>query len=101
LIFQPLSLDLLDAYQISDPRVRHYFDYFILEQIYLQHPDVIVLTNILPTLPTLISHLIASSIVDEVNGKEDCNPERLAQAFAEAPDRFVIKMIGDGTAAGP
>ena len=48
LIFQPLSLDLLDAYQTSDPRVRHYFDYFILEQIYLQHPDVIVLTNILP-----------------------------------------------------
>src|SRR5438874_5879996 len=48
LIFQPLSLDLLDAFQISDPRVRHYFDYFILEQIYLQHPDVIVLTNILP-----------------------------------------------------
>src|SRR2546421_10485340 len=31
LIFQPLSLDLLDAFQISDPRVRHYFDYFILE----------------------------------------------------------------------
>src|SRR5205085_5282815 len=33
LIFQPLSLDLLEAYQTSDLRVRHYFDYFILEQI--------------------------------------------------------------------
>ena len=36
LIFQPLSLDLLDAYQTADPRVRHYFDYFIMEQIYLR-----------------------------------------------------------------
>src|SRR5437868_7488232 len=35
LIFQPLSLDLLDPYHMSDPRVRHFFDYFILEQHYL------------------------------------------------------------------
>src|SRR5881392_3437099 len=88
LIFQPLSLDLLDAFQISDPRVRHYFDYFILEQIYLQHPDVIVLTNILPDPTNTYLAPYRSSIVDEVNGKKIATLNDLAQAFAEAPDRL-------------
>src|SRR5438552_3389933 len=70
LIFQPLSLDLLDAYQTADLRIRHYFDYFILEQIYLQHPDVIVLTNILPDPTNTYLAAYRSSIVDEVNGKK-------------------------------
>src|SRR6184192_437624 len=96
LIFQPLLLDLLDAYQTADSRVRHYFDYFILEQIYLQHPDVIVLTNILPDPTNTYLAAYRSSIVDEVNGKKMTTLNDLAQAFAEAPDRFVIKMIGGG-----
>jgi S1-C subfamily serine protease len=96
LIFQPLSLDLLDAYQTADPRVRHFFDYFILEQIYLQHPDVIVLTNILPDPTNTYLAAYRSSIVDEVNGKKVATLNDLAQAFAETPDRFVIKMIGQG-----
>jgi S1-C subfamily serine protease len=96
LIFQPLSLDLLDAFQISDPRVRHFFDYFIFEQIYLQHPDVIVLTNILPDPTNTYLGSYRSSIVDEVNGKKIATLNDLAQAFAESSDRFVIKMIGAG-----
>jgi hypothetical protein len=96
LIFQPLSLDLLDAYQMGDPRVRHYFDYYILEQIYLQHPDVIVLTNILPDPTNTYLAAYRSSIVDEVNGKKIATLNDLAQAFVETPDRFVIKMIGEG-----
>ena len=96
LIFQPLSLDLLDAYQTSDLRIRHYFDYFILEQIYLQHPDIIVLTNILPDPTNTYLAPYRTSIVDEVNGKKVGTLNDLAQAFAETSDRFVIKMIGDG-----
>src|SRR5437660_5304542 len=37
LLFQPLSLDMLEAYRTSDLRLRHFFEYFILEQIYLVH----------------------------------------------------------------
>src|SRR5438445_4649113 len=96
LIFQPLSLDLLDAFQISDPQVRHFFDYFILEQIYLQHPDVIVLTNVLPDPTNTYLGPYRSSIIDEVNGKKIATLNDLAQAFADAPDRFVIKLIGQG-----
>lgn len=96
LIFQPLSLDLVEAYQVSDVRVRHFFDYFVLEQIYLQHPDVIVLTNVLPD--PINSYLLPyrMNVVDEINGQKIKTLNDLATAFADTPDRFVIKLIGNG-----
>ncbi|MGI9088336.1 MAG: trypsin-like peptidase domain-containing protein [Chthoniobacterales bacterium] len=96
LLFQPLSLDLIAAYQPQDLRLRHYFDFFVLEQIYLQHPEVIVLTNILPDPINTYLQPYRSGIVDEVNGTKIRTLDDLAKAFAETPERFVIRMIGDG-----
>ena len=96
LLFQPLCLDLMEAYQMTDPRVRHFFDFFVQEQIYLQHPEVIVLTNILPDPTNTYLAPYRASIVDEVNGKKIGTLRDLAEAFAETPDRFVVKMVGDG-----
>ena len=96
LLFQPLNLELIDAYQPSDLRLRHYFDFFVLEQIYLEHPEVIVLTNILPDPINTYLAPYRGSIVDQINGKKIRTLEDVAKAFSEAPDRFVINMIGDG-----
>src|SRR5438105_11208819 len=96
LLFQPLNLDLLEAYQPTDLRIRHFFDYFVLDQIYLQHPDVIVLTNILPDPINSYLAPYRGEIVDEINGKKIRTLEELANTFAEPVDRFVVKMIGDG-----
>jgi S1-C subfamily serine protease len=96
LIFQPLSLDMLAAYQSTDLRIRHYFDYFVSEQIYLQHPEVIILTNILPDPTNTYLTSYRASIVNEINGRKIRTLEDLAKAFAETPDRFVVRMIGDG-----
>ena len=35
-------------------------------------------------------------IVDEINGKKIRTLDDLAKAFSEAPEHFVIRMIGDG-----
>ena len=35
-------------------------------------------------------------IVDEINGKKIRTLDDLANSFAEAPERIVIRMIGDG-----
>jgi S1-C subfamily serine protease len=96
LLFQPLNLDLLEAYRPTDLRLRHFFEYFILEQIYLQHPDVIVLTNILPDPINTYLAPYRGGIVDEINGKKVRTLDELASAFAETPEHFVIRMIGDG-----
>lgn len=96
LLFQPLTLDLMDAYQPTDVRIRHYFDYFVIEQIYLEHPEIIILTNILPDPSNTYLAPYRSSIVDEINGKKIRKLNDLAEAFAEKADRFVVRMIGDG-----
>lgn len=96
LLFQPLTLDLVETYQPTDLRIRHYFDYFITEQIYLEHPEVIVLTNILPDPTNTYLAPYRASIVDEINGQKIRNLTDLAKAFSETPDRFVVRMIGDG-----
>ena len=96
LIFQPLSLDLMGAYQPSDLRLRHYFDFFVLDQIYQEHPEVIVLTNILPDPINTYLSPYRAGIVDEVNGTKIRRLDDLAKALEAAPDRVVIKMIGDG-----
>ena len=96
LLFQPLTLDLMEAYQPSDVRIRHFFDYFVLEQIYLEHPEIIILTNILPDPTNTYLAPYRASIVDEINGKKIKKLDDLAAAFAEKADRFVVRMIGDG-----
>ena len=92
--FSAVITRLIDAYQPSDLRVRHYFDYFVLEQIYLQHPEVIVLTNILPDPTNTYLAPYRSSIVDEVNGKKIRNAGRSgegvrrdARSFCHQNDR--------------
>jgi S1-C subfamily serine protease len=96
LLFQPLNLDTLEAYHSTDLRLRHFFEFFILDQIYLQHPDVIVLSNILPDPINTYLAPYRGEIVDEVNGKKIRTLDELAEAFAQAPEQLVIRMIGDG-----
>jgi S1-C subfamily serine protease len=96
LLFQPMSRDLVEAYQVTDLRVRYFFDYFVQDQIYLQHPEVVVLTNILPDPTNTYLAPYRASIVDEVNGKKVGSLRDLAQAFSEPADQFVLRMIGDG-----
>jgi len=96
LLFQPLNLDMMEAYRSTDLRLRHFFEYFVLEQIYLQHPDVIVLTNILPDPINTYLAPYRGGIVDEINGKKVRTLDDLANAFSEKADHFVIRMIGDG-----
>src|SRR5712671_6801385 len=96
LLFQPLNLDLLEAYRPTDLRLRHFFEYFVVEQLYLQHPDVIVLTNILPDPINTYLAPYRGGIVDEINGKKVRTLDELASALSETPEHFVIRMIGDG-----
>jgi len=96
LLFQPLGLDMLEAYRTTDLRLRHFFEYFTVEQIYLKHPDVIVLSNILPDPINTYLAPYRGAIVDEVNGKKILTLDELATALAQGPERLVIRMIGDG-----
>ena len=93
LLFQPLNLELIDAYQPSDLRLRHFFDFFVLEQIYLEHPEVIVLTNILPDpINTYLERIEGALWTMNGKNQDTC---RSGQSVREPADRFVVNLIGD------
>jgi S1-C subfamily serine protease len=96
LLFQPLSLGMIEAYRPTDLRLRHFFDFFVSDQLYLEHPEVIVLTNILPDPINTYLAPFRYSIVDEINGKKIRTLDDLAKTFSETTDRLVVKMIGEG-----
>jgi len=87
---------LLEAYQPTDLRLRHFFDFYVIDQLYLEHPDVIVLTNILPDPINTYLAPYRGGIVDQINGKKIHTLEELTKVLAEPAERFVIDMIGDG-----
>src|SRR5260370_30527 len=95
LLFHPPSLDLLEAYQPTDLRLRHFFDFYVIDQIYLDHPDVIVLTNILPDPINTYLPPYRRGIVDQINGKKIHTLAELSQTLADAAYRLLIDMICD------
>ena len=87
---------MLEAYRTADLRVRHFFEYVVLDQLDLQHPDVSVLANILPDPINTYLAPYRGGIVDEVNGKKIRTLDELANALTESPEQLIIRMIGDG-----
>lgn len=96
LLFQPLCRDFMEANGVDDLRVRYFYENFLSDEIYNEHPEVIVLSAILPDPINVYLGGFRDAIVDEVNGKKIKTLDDLAAAFADKSDQYVIKMIGGG-----
>jgi S1-C subfamily serine protease len=96
LLFQPLSRDFMEAYQIDDLRVRFTYDYFIADELYKQRPEVVVLSAILPDPINTYVGEFKDGIVDEVNGAKIKDLNDLAEAFAKPAEYYVINLVGEG-----
>ena len=96
LLFQPLSRNLLGAYSFDNLRISYFYDNFITKEIYREHPEIVILTAILPDpLNTYLSEF-REGIVDKINGKKIDTLKDMAAAFAEKPEFYVIEFLGTG-----
>jgi len=94
LLFQPLSRNLLGAYQFQSDRINYYYDNFVIKELYQENPEIVVLTSILPDpLNTYVAEF-REGIVEEINEKKIRTLKDVADAFAEKPEFYVIKFIG-------
>ena len=94
LVFQPLSKNLMEAYQIDDLQLRYYYNNFINDEIFEQHPEVVILSNILPDPVNAYLAGFRYQIVDEINGQKIRTLSDVADAFKKTADFYVIKFIG-------
>jgi len=96
LLFQPLNRNFLETYQIDDLRVHYLYDFFISEEIYKEHPEVVVLSSVLPDPINTYLNDFRNGVVENVNGAKIQSLEDLATAFQKPADYYVIKMLGEG-----
>lgn len=94
LVFQPLSRNFIDAWNPDDLRLRYIFDAYITEEFYDRHPEVIVLSAVLPDPVNTYLERFRNGILDKINGKTIRTLRDAAAAFDEKAERYVIEMVG-------
>lgn len=96
LLFQPLSRNLLAAYQFENLRINYFYDYFITKELYRDHPELVILSAILPDPINTYLAEFREGIVDEINGRKMRTLKDVAAAFAENTEFYVVRFIGLG-----
>ncbi|NNK01979.1 MAG: trypsin-like serine protease [Desulfatitalea sp.] len=95
IVFQPLSSGFYDVLPNRSVTLRYYFSQFLSEELYLEHPEVVVISKIFPDPTTSYLGGFTYGIVDQVNGEKVKVLEDLAAAFARPSDFYVIRLVGD------
>ena len=99
LVFQPMDRNLMDAHQLRDPVVSYVFDNYLEKKLYVERPEVVILTQVLPDEVNSYLQGQAPGIIDEINGvkiktMKDIKPALEKQG--EKPDYVVIKLYERG-----
>lgn len=92
LLFQPMTRNLMEAHGIRDPLVSYYFDNYMNKELYKEHPQVVILTAILPDEVNTYIKGYQHSIVDEINGVKIKTLADVPAALKknEGDDKFVV-----------
>ena len=93
LLFQPLNRNFLGAYKNKDIELNYYYSHFVSEEIYLDRPQIVVLSSILPDPINTYSGYFVNSIVDEINGQKIKSLKDVAQILDQNPERYIVRML--------
>jgi S1-C subfamily serine protease len=96
LVFQPLSKNFLKKGTIKKADVLYQYLSFIEDELYLETPEIIVISKILPDPINAYLDDFAGSIVESVNDRKIETLEDISDAFDEVVDFYVIKLKGEG-----
>ncbi len=95
LLFQPLSSGFYAALQTKTVLLRYYYTQFLEDELYLEHPEVVVISKVFPDPTTSYLDGFVNSIVDQVNDVKIRTMNDLAAAFARPAEFYVIRLVDD------
>jgi S1-C subfamily serine protease len=96
LVFQPVDRDLIDAFNPGDFRLRFLFNTFLVDHIYRERPELIVLSSILADEINSHANEFRFQILDTINGETVRNLADVARLLAEPAEFYVFRFLGDG-----
>lgn len=95
LVFQPLSSSFYATLQNKSITLRYYYTQFLGKELYLKHPEVIVISKVLPDPINTYQSRFVNTIVEEINGFKIKTLEDVTEAFNKSSDFYVIRVVGD------
>ncbi len=100
--FQPLDRELMAAFKINNLKARYIYGYFSRDELYLERPEPVVLTAVLPDSVNTLLQPYTNQIVDEVNGEkiltlQDVYDALNSDSHEEGQENYhVIRLLGEG-----
>jgi hypothetical protein len=97
LVFQPLDRNLMNAHGIEDRTVNHVFQNYLQEKMYVDLPEPVVLTTVLPDEVTSYLQGTYPGLVDEINGVKITRLADVKVALAREGSQpgFVVVTLKD------
>ena len=96
LLFQPLDRNLMITFGERAPRIRHAFDEFVEEHLYLERPEIVILSRVLADPLNKDCDHFQPEIVDTINGKKIRSLADVRTAFDTQEKFDVITLLGNG-----
>jgi len=94
LLFQPLSSAFYEALQRKSVALRYYYSRFLEEELYLEYPEVVVISKVFPDTTTSYLEGFEGTIVEKVNGQKIRTLTELNEVFSKPTEFYVINLKG-------
>lgn len=95
LVFQPLSSSFYSTLQQKTVTLRYHMTMFLDKELYRRHPEVVVISKILPDPINTYLDRFVYTIVDQINETKIRTLEDVAAAFDKPAEFYVIRVMGD------
>ncbi len=97
LVFQPLDRNLMNSFSLQDDDVRYFFTYYQSEELYKDHPQVVILTQVLADAINTHVEGLAGRVVEEINGTPIKTMKDIMESLKKDDGDFAtIKLMGEG-----
>ncbi len=94
LVFQPLGRELMESMRIEDMRIRYFHEFYVTDQLYVDRPEIVLLSNILPDPVNTYLMPFRLTVVDEINGRKIRTLRDVSEALKMDVPTHVIRVIG-------
>jgi len=77
-------------------QIRHFYETYVERERYVERPQIVVLSAILPDPVNTYLEDLVPSVVEEINGRKIRSLRDAADALRNAADPCVIRLEGKG-----
>ncbi|MCJ8329282.1 MAG: trypsin-like peptidase domain-containing protein [Lentisphaeria bacterium] len=95
MVFQVANRNMIGAHGIKNEQVMHVYNFYLKDKYYIKHPEIVVLSSILPDPVNTEFAKYVHSLISEINGVKIKYLKDVETAFAKKTDFHSIMLEGN------